>query len=36
VIGRAVWAAYQRSVALGAGKKTAKPARNPEDMSGDR
>src|SRR5512133_1218436 len=33
VISRAVWAAYQRSVALGAGKKVSQrpPANNPED-----
>jgi pyrroline-5-carboxylate reductase len=33
VIARAVWAAYQRSVALGAGKKIShKPARNPDEL----
>lgn len=34
VIARAVWAAYQRSVALGAGKKVSQraPARNPDDL----
>lgn len=34
VISRAVWAAYQRSVALGAGKKVAHPAtaRNPDEL----
>ncbi|MCC7450003.1 MAG: pyrroline-5-carboxylate reductase [Anaerolineae bacterium] len=34
VISRAVWAAYQRSVALGAGKKVSKgaPARNPDEL----
>jgi pyrroline-5-carboxylate reductase len=36
VISRAIWAAYQRSVALGAGKKVshtpARPARNPDDL----
>jgi pyrroline-5-carboxylate reductase len=34
VISRAVWAAYQRSVALGAGKKVSQrqPARNPDEL----
>ncbi len=34
VISRAVWAAYQRSVALGAGKKVSQraPVRNPDDL----
>jgi len=36
VIARAVWAAYQRSVALGAGKKPKPPSRNPEQVDGDR
>ncbi len=36
VIARAVWAAYQRSVALGAGKKPKPHVRNPEDLTGDR
>lgn len=36
VIARAVWAAYQRSVALGAGKKPKQHVRNPEDLTEDR
>ncbi len=36
VIARAVWAAYQRSVALGAGKKPKAHVRDPEDGGGDR
>lgn len=37
VIARAVWAAYQRSISLGAGKKSAKGrGRNPEDLHEDR
>jgi pyrroline-5-carboxylate reductase len=37
VISRAVWAAYQRSVALGAGKKVSHPpARNPDDLGSGR
>jgi pyrroline-5-carboxylate reductase len=33
VLARAVWAAYQRSVALGAGKKVShKPVRNPDEL----
>ncbi len=36
VIARAVWAAYQRSVALGAGHKPKAHVRNPEDLTGDR
>ncbi|GAB4549982.1 MAG: pyrroline-5-carboxylate reductase [Anaerolineae bacterium] len=39
VLSRAVWAAYQRSVALGAGKKVAhepKVARNPDELEGGR
>src|SRR5258705_1977436 len=39
VIARAVWAAYQRSIALGAGKKvshTPTPARNPDELQDGR
>ncbi|MCE7947510.1 MAG: pyrroline-5-carboxylate reductase [Chloroflexi bacterium CFX4] len=39
VLSRAVWAAYQRSVALGVGKKVAhepRVARNPDALEGDR
>lgn len=36
VIARAVWAAYQRSVALGAGQKPKPHVRNPEDLTADR
>jgi pyrroline-5-carboxylate reductase len=36
VLARAVWAAYQRSMALGAGKKPKAHVRNPEDMDSDR
>jgi pyrroline-5-carboxylate reductase len=36
VLARAVWAAYQRSVALGAGKKPKSHVRNPEDVQDDR
>ncbi len=36
VIARAVWAAYQRSVALGAGKKPKAHVRNPEELTEDR
>jgi len=39
VLSRAIWAAYQRSVALGAGKKVAhepRVARNPDTLEGDR
>jgi pyrroline-5-carboxylate reductase len=39
VLSRAVWAAYQRSVALGSGKKVAHPpkaAHDPESLEGGR
>ncbi len=36
VLARAVWAAYQRSISLGAGKKPKAHVRNPEEMDSDR
>jgi pyrroline-5-carboxylate reductase len=36
VLARAVWAAYQRSMALGAGKKPKAHVRNPDEMDSDR